>query len=373
MRFSFLCTCLLALVTSAPAQETFAPLITENTALFSHVDLRNADVDTFKQNWVKYSEGLMKALHFEASSLRSTLSALNNDLEKLDAVLRPAIETITQKLEIQEIALIVDTEMLEDSPFFLAVPWKDKTDGDLETLLSLFPDEFLGGSGAKDEVITAGDFLFLVADLDEDAFKEWFENLNPCQDALILQAMNILGNDEIKIAVAMTDSIREYLLDTLREEAEDIPDAVINIFGYIARKVDWAAMSLPNPLTNPEVMENMPPMKLTVKTRTAPDARMLRNMLETSIDLAITAWRTAVFAMKASNEDMPETPQFFYEFAKGYLRTLLPTVENDKLIFKAPDFGGRFWEFYTVTYGGAIYHVISLFSAWESAFDEDDE
>ena len=365
MRFPVLCTFLLALAVSAApvsAQETFAPLITKNTVLFVHVDFQKAEVDTFKQNWMNYSEGLMKALHFEDASLRTALSALTKDLDKLDEYIRPAFETIVQKFGIKETALIVDTELLlNDLSFAFAVPWKGKTDDDKATLLSLFPDEFLGGNGAKDEVIVAGDFLLLVADLNrnKETFEQWFANIEPDKDGLIMQAMNSLGNDDIKIAAAMTDTARDFLLEALKETNE-FPEPVVNILTYVARRVEWAAISFPNPLFTPAIIEDMPPYKLTVKTRAAADARMLRNMLETSIDLAITAWRTAVMATKAFNEDVPDTPEFFYAFSRGYLRTLLPVVEEDKLIFHQPDFGGRFWEFYAVTYGGMIHQMFSV-------------
>jgi hypothetical protein len=83
-------------------------------------------------------------------------------------------------------------------------------------------------------------------------------------------------------------------------------------------------------------------------------------MLESSIDLAITAWRAAVMAAKAFNEDVPETPEFFFAFSRGYLRTLLPEVKEDILVFKQPDFGGRFWEFYSLVYGGFFYHMMPM-------------
>jgi hypothetical protein len=163
----------------------------------------------------------------------------------------------------------------------------------------------------------------------------------------ILDALKSLGNEDIKIAAAITDSTREFLLDALKD-IDALPEQVTNLFTYIARQVEWAATAFPNPLLNPSAMETMPPMKLTVKTRTAADAKMLRSMLETSIDLGITTWRTAMVAAQSFNEDMPEVPQVLYEFSRGYLRTLLPAVEGDKLIFQQPELGGKFWEIYAL-------------------------
>ena len=368
MRFPVLCTLLLALAVSAApvsAQETFAPLITESTVLFVHVDFQKAEVDTFKQNWMNYSEGLMKALHFEDASLRTALSALTQDLDKLDEYIRPTFETIVQKFGIKEAALIVDTENIgsASTPVVLVMPWKDKNDSDLETLLQLVGEDAantlsIGFDTFKRDFVPAGDFLFLSSGigLDKDKLDEWLRNANPVNDTGIMQAMNSLGDDDIKIAAAMTDTARGFLLEALKETNE-FPEPVVNILTYVARKVEWTAISFPNPLFTPAVMEDMPPLKLTVKTRAAADARMLRSMLETSIDLAITAWRTAAMAAKAFNEDMPDTPEFFYAFSRGYLRTLLPVVEGDKLIFHQPDFGGRFWEFYAVAYGGMLHQM----------------
>ena len=346
----FVCTFLLAFVigaTSAIGQENFAPLITENTVLFIHVDLQKADVDTLKQNWKRYSERLMQALQFEAAALRVTLSALDKDLNKVDDYIRPTFETFTETLGIKEIALIVDTELIDkDVPCIIAVPWKGKTDADLKTLLSLLPEDW---HDFEDALVPINDFLLLPCeDVEgEEVFHAWLDNAKPANDGTIMQALKTLDNDDIKIAAAMTGLAREYLLDALKE-AEEFPEPIINILSFIAKRVEWAAMSYPNPLLSPEVLEAMPPMKLTVKTRTAADARMLRNMLESSIDLGITAWRTAMMAIKAFDEDTPEMPQFLYEFVRGYARSCLPIVEGDKLIFLQPDFGGRFWEIYTI-------------------------
>jgi thiol-disulfide isomerase/thioredoxin len=148
------------------------------------------------------------------------------------------------------------------------------------------------------------------------------------------------------------------------------------LLNFVARKVDWAATSFPNPLFTPAVMEgvwatDVLPIKLTVKTHTATDARMLRNMLNTSIDLAITAWRTMVITMK-TEDSVLEPSEFLYEISRGYLRTLLPTVEEDKLVFQLPGYGGRFWDFYMMWYGGFIYQMISSIPSF-SGFVPDDE
>ena len=375
MRF---CTFLLALVigaASAAGQETFAPLITDNTVMFVHVDLQKAEIDTVKQNWKTYTEGLLKALRFEESSLKSALSALDKDFDKLDAYIRPAFETITQKLGIKEIALIADTELC-DCVIVCAVPWKDKTDTDLQTLKTLFswlPEDWEIETG----LVPVKDFLLFTPDLTENetAVREWRDNVKSAPDGAIMQAMKSLDdNDDIKLTWASPNAARdrylEHLKDTDQFPANTFPEPVINILAYVAKKVDWVATSFSNPLLTPSVMEEMPPLpliKLTVKTRTASDARMLRNMLESSIGLGITAWRTAMMAAQAFDEDVPEMPQFLYEFVRGYTRTLLPVVEGDKLVFQMPEFGGRFWEIYSWTGIGLAVTLPAVQAARESA------
>jgi len=84
--FTHVVLCFLLLTVSrTSAQGTFAPLITKNTALFIHVDLRKADTDTIKQNWLNYSEKVIRSLRFNDDPVKSTLAAFNNDLERLDS------------------------------------------------------------------------------------------------------------------------------------------------------------------------------------------------------------------------------------------------------------------------------------------------
>ena len=356
MRSSFLCPFLLCtfLLTfamrdaSVSAQETFAPLITENTVLFIHADFQKADVDTFKKNWMAYSENLMKSLRFEDSALKSTLSALGKDLDKLNTYISPVFETLTQKLGIREIALIVNTaDLLDDTSFIIAAPWKGKTDADLQTLFALFPESI--ADDLKESTLLQGDFLFfLIEELELSRYEQWLADgkltANPAvQNGAIMQAMKSLGNAEIKIAAAMTETARENILAGLKD-SDDMPEPMLNMLIYAARKVEWAAASFPNPLMG----EKVPPIKITVKTRTAADARQLRNMLETAIDLGITAWRTAMAAVKAMDADVPEMPQALYAFTRGFLRTYLPAVEGDKLVFQQPDIdAAAVWELYS--------------------------
>ena len=338
MHFRSLCSFLLALIVSAApvsAQETFAPLITENTALFVHVDFRKVEINAFKESWTKYTDELTKSLRFDAASQRATLSALAKDLEKLDETIRPTFETITQKLGIQEFALILDTDLAAENTPIVAFPWKGKTDDDLETLLSLFQDDnWLDIGIAREDVLLTADFFLLVQKESRDVLREWLENAKPSSNGKIMQAMKTLGDDEIRIALSLTETSRKILLEEFVENS-DLPEPVMNILTYAARKVEWAAMSLPNPL----MAGDKPPIKMTVKTSSAADARQLRALLESGIDMAIVAWQTSMAMMRTYDDNMLEIPQTVYVLAKGYLRTMLPVIEGDTLIFQQPEIG----------------------------------
>ena len=341
MRIPTLCTFLLALAIAAGvpakwahAQETFAPLITENTALFVHVDFRKVEIEAFKESWTKYADELIKKLRFDATSQRATMSALTKDLEKLDAFIRPTFETITQELGVRELAFIVETKVDDESILMIAVPWKGKTLGDQQTLTSLLAEGNIVPEEMGYALVPIGDFLFLVDD--EELLREWLENVTPAENGTIMQAMKTLGDDEIKIALSMTDALRKNLLEEFIVFS-DFPEPVVNILTHVARKVDWAAISFPNPL----MADEKPPIKLTVKASTAADARQLRMLLESGIDMAITAWQGYMAITQAMmrdfGSDMPDVPEVVYALAKGYLRTMLPVVEGEMMVFQAPE------------------------------------
>ena len=331
----FITFTLLLFAAKTPAQETFAPLITENTALFVHVDFRKVEIDAVKESWTRYADNLTQSLRFDAASQRATLAALGRDLNRLDKFIRPTFETITQELGIRELAVIVDTDFKGgDFPVFMVVPWKDKTDDDLQTLVSLLT--------AVDDhpPVPIADFLFLVTD--EEALREWFESVKPSEVG-IMQAMNTLGDDEIKIAFSMTDTLRDYLLHLLRNDVA-LPEPAINILTHVARRVEWATISFPNPL----MAEEKPPVKMTVKASSAADARQLRMLLESGIDMAITAWQAYMAMARTFDDSMTELPEVVYALARGYLRTMLPVVEGDMLTFQQPEVR-PFAEFYMYT------------------------
>ena len=132
--FTRLLLCFLLLtVSKAIAQETFAPLITENTIIFVHVDFSKVDIDTLKAEITTASETLLQTLGFDARSQRATLRDLELELEKLDILVRPTFDTITKELGIRELAIIANLSFEHGVGTTIAVPWKDKTNEHLET------------------------------------------------------------------------------------------------------------------------------------------------------------------------------------------------------------------------------------------------
>ncbi|MDR0521174.1 MAG: DUF1559 domain-containing protein [Planctomycetaceae bacterium] len=324
---------------SLTAQETFTPLLTEKTISFVHVDLRNVNLDTVKAEALKQSGQLLKQLNFDNKSAKAVLRECSTELGKLDAIARPVTEAVMTKLGINEIAFIFDTGMIEQNiDGLFVVPWKNKTADDLKFLNDLLTDVPF-----KDSLYPAGDFLFL-SPRNDSAVKEdlnkWYKGLTPAKDCAVQQALKSLKqSDEIKYAFALPSALKKRLTDNgLADDAgmfpPGMPKEVQNLLLFIAKKVEWAAgsvsfaalLSLPEKAGG-EKDQEMP--LLTVKTPNAADAKQLRLMLEGAIEWGIFAGQIA-----ASQNEGIKVPQLAFEFLKGFLLTLLPDVEEDRLIFR---------------------------------------
>ncbi|GHT19487.1 hypothetical protein FACS1894189_8320 [Planctomycetales bacterium] len=121
-------------------QDTFAPLITENSVLFVHIDFRKVELDEVKTKVEQQGYNLLKGLGFDEQSFSATSREWEYELDKLDTQIRPVYETITKKLGIRELAIISDLDLIEQQiPAIVAVPWKNKTDEDFQTLKSFVP------------------------------------------------------------------------------------------------------------------------------------------------------------------------------------------------------------------------------------------
>ena len=341
MRLPSFCTFLLAFAvwtTHVSAQETFAPLITESTILFVHADFRNVEIDTLKENWTEYAEDFLKRLRFDDRSVQATLAALGQDLDRLDALIRPTFEAITWQFGIREFALIVDADLIAlDAPAIIAVPWNNKTDEDFEQITSMvsenlsrfspvfFPFPRPGRRGG--DIFPAGEFLFF-GQANEGTINRWLDDATP-GNAVIAEALASL-DDDIKIVAALPESVRSELLTNVSRGMEE---PFLSFFDHAIRRVKWAAMSFPNPLLLAGEQE---PLKLTIKTTSPDDALQIRVLMDVAINRTIAMWQTSA-AEQRQRWGAPEIPLTLFEFARGYLRTMLPVIERDKLVFQQPE------------------------------------
>ncbi|MDR2116672.1 MAG: DUF1559 domain-containing protein [Planctomycetaceae bacterium] len=318
-------------------QETFAPLIDDNTVLFVHIDLRKVEIDTLKSQTEKLGEEFLNLLHFDEKSIKATTRELKVELEKLDAIIRPPYETITKTFDIRELAFIADTNLIENNiTGVLVIPWKGKTKNDvviLQTFLKTFSQEI-------PSFIVTDDFLFFLfpitghpEELDEVTkltLIAWLQNITPSKDSRIQQGLKVLGQNEIKIVATLPEKFKAKLIpNALSDNAlsGNVPREIQGLLLFAAQKIEWVAASLPiNTLLSGET-ENIP--LLTVKTPKRTDAVQLRSLLESAIEFGINAVRQRVEPGNQSFLAMP----LGLEFAKGMLRTLLPDIEEDKLVF----------------------------------------
>jgi len=336
-----ICLALLLSVNKAHAQETFAPLISENCFLFIHVDLSNIDIDTIKNNLQQFGEDGLRELGFDEAAFAATTRELAVELDKLDSLVRPFWEALTKEIGITEFAIIADLGFLERGALVLVVPWKDKTDEQFETfytLLTLSPDIMQNIDG----------FLFLPENsLMTEAVADWAKSITPVPaDSPIHEALKSVAGADIKVAIALPEHLRQMAGPTL--EMMGFPNEIRGLIQFASQRVQWASTSL----SLPEILggNGMSDVLLTLKTPRRTDAVMLRGMMEQAIEFGIN---TAQFAANmAANTQMQhedfQIPPVVFSFAKGFLRALLPEVEDDKLVLRMK------WELPELTRGETV-------------------
>ncbi|MDR0337766.1 MAG: hypothetical protein LBI18_11815, partial [Planctomycetaceae bacterium] len=324
-------------------QETFAPLMTDHTVLCVHLDLRKIELDTIKSQVEKLGEELLRQLRFDEKSFNATTRELKNELEKLNQHIRPPYETVTKELGIQELAILADLDLLESGiSFVLAAPWKNKTDKDLETLrllcFEIFSDRIFPLNNPKQLsqcVFPVGDFLFFVLPISDYneisrlALIAWLQERTPTTETKrIQQGLQVLEQqDEFKIVAALPEQLKTRVASAMLFQ-NDVPQEMLRLFAFGVQKIEWAAASFPiNALFSDEKINDV---FLTVKTAKRIDAVQLRGLLENAIEFGINA---AKYTTEQNETDFP-LPPLFFEFMKGVMRTWLPDVEDDKLIFR---------------------------------------
>ena|GEM_PF-456835 len=321
-------------VGKAAAQETFAPLISENCVAFVHVDFRKVELDNVKAFLQKTGEDLITTLGFDGQSFNATSRELAVELEKLDLLVRPTFETITKELGIRELAIIVDMSLLEQGlPPLIAVPWKNKTDKDIETFFTALAVTWGGEPPADLEAtnfVRVEDFLLLVPGMwgQRELVTDWAKQIVPVTESPIFDALQSVAGAEVKFTVAMTEPVRTMIRSA--PLPPDVPAEVRNFLLFAAPRIDWASASVSlADILGTEKPENTGVL-MTVKMARPTDARMIHGMLENLIEFGVNAGR---FAMEMQDAEF-QIPPLAWQFAKGFLRTLLPDVEGDKLIFR---------------------------------------
>jgi prepilin-type processing-associated H-X9-DG protein len=348
---------LLLTISRGYAQETFAPLLTENTVAFVHVDFSKVELDTVKETAQKAGEDFLRMLGFDDRSFQATARELSVELEKLDMLVRPTFNTITKELGIRELAIIFDMEILETNRGggIVAVPWKNKTDKQFETLKKFLIDTLDAPPPVVDSFFKAGEFLILPladqhsAEMVQEMVKGWLAKETP-KESPILEALKSVSDKEIKCVVAIPEQARG-MINSL-PFPPDVPVEVRNFLSFAAQKIEWASTGVSlSPILGTEAPENADVL-LTVKTPQKRDADMLRSMLESLIEYGVNFAQFAV--MQESRGNDVQIPPLAFQFAKGFLRTLLPDVEEDKLIFRLKgNFGSVITTHTTVSVVGA--------------------
>ncbi len=195
------------------AQDTFKPLISDTTVAIGHLDFSKLEIDGLKKQLADCGEQFITGLGFDERSKTATLRELNVELEKLDKIVRPTFETISNELGIREVAVFVDMDLIpHEIAAVVAIPWKDDSPQKRETLKNVLqlPDRL-------DKIFVSVPGFLLVGMTqfpgDRNAeIAEWASNLKPAAaDAKIYEALKECGDDELKIAAVMPEQVRAMM------------------------------------------------------------------------------------------------------------------------------------------------------------------
>ncbi|MDR3199001.1 MAG: DUF1559 domain-containing protein [Planctomycetaceae bacterium] len=318
------------------AQETFAPLITDNCIGFIHVDLRKLDLNKTKSGVVKLGENYLKDLNFDEKSFNATMREFNKEIDKIEQLIRPHFEQVTEKLGLRELAVIFYDIMEMKLPALpeenknnvnrsysnsvIAIPWKNKSNEDLELLLSL-----LDSVGVNIDYVLTPEFILLNPQRKSQPthLQENFIPLSeivPSKNAPIYEVLKEAGDDEIKIAFVITDKLRKNFIQIKPDQNMPEQLKILTAFwAFSINKIDWVSASVSlGRLISDSKKESF---RLTIKTPNENDAVFLRNLLENSID------NDLFFVQYA-----PDAPQIAYEFLRGLFRSVLPVVKGNRLV-----------------------------------------
>jgi len=184
----------------AAAQETFAPLISENCVAFIHVDFRNLDIDAVRAALQKAGEDFLREFGFDEASASAVAHDLDLELERMLRINRPTWRAIMEELGIQEVAVIVDLELLDFGGHVIAIPWTNRTDVQVRTLRSWLQ------RSSEDVILEIDGFLLVANRWFAEEVAEWATSITPAPaNAPIHEALQSVAGADIKVVATIPD------------------------------------------------------------------------------------------------------------------------------------------------------------------------
>lgn len=336
--YIFLFCFVLLTINHVAAQETFSPLISENTVGFIHADFSGIEMEAVKKRIQQTGEKLLRDLQFDEQSFKSTARELAAELDKLDANIRPYFEMITQELGIREIAVIFDADLFgkHQIPFIVVVPWKNKTDDDLDlarTQLDMYNYE-------RSRFVKIGDLLILPWDIPNAAEKitDWAKNVKSDAKSPIYTALESVADADVKFVGAMTESTRNILNAALNTHREQNGDQVFtNMLIFASRKVQWVSFSMSLSMLTGTEPPKIGEVYGIVQTYKRSDAVQLRGIMEL---LIVDSVNKGKFTADQNVQQGFKIPPVVFQFLKGALRSMLPELEENKLVYRSKELFG---------------------------------
>ncbi|MGL4593800.1 MAG: DUF1559 domain-containing protein, partial [Thermoguttaceae bacterium] len=343
------CTPILAQKSAAPS--TFAPLISDSTVGIVQVDFTKLAPEKLASKVAEAATVFLDRLGFDPASQKETLTQLNFEIDRIVEEGQPLFNTLTKELGIHEFAILWDMSLIQQKiPFVIAVSWKNKKEADLEKLSKWITDLTALFDNYEPEnplanVVQIGDFLVIPfadywdQETAKETLKEWHSNLKPNTTCFVASGLAALPNDDMKGVIGIPETLREMLV-SIPGGASDMPREMRNMLKLGAQKFEWAnsSFSFDELLDGTNAKPN--DVFLRVKMATPKDAKQMRALLEQGIELGMNMAQFGV----SQSEEMKNMPPFIFTFFKGFLKTLLPDVEEDMLFFRTriKDDTGRF-------------------------------
>jgi hypothetical protein len=349
------------------AQDTFAPLITDNCVGMLYFDFRQVDLDRLKKVALQSIEAGVESQTYDKESADNVLHEAKKIFDKFEKPVSRVLDKFVNQFGIREIAFIADQDLMEKDIVLLAIKWNGKTDDDLKQFFELTQTN---EAGAK-AFIPIKDFLIMiVSPLDADkltAVNDWTKNIVPAKKSPLKEALDEAGNKEIKFAFAFNDQIRKKIKEASSDNNNEIPKEFRGVLTFASRKIDWISVSISLGRFVSDTKKES--INLTIKTPKNSDAVFVRNILAGTIDSVVFMAKQGMGIALNSQHDLDEQLKELVpvglgaEIMGGFLRAFLPEVQGDKLVLNS----GEFNESKTIIAGGVGVGVALLLPAVQAA------